>query len=141
LAKLEIKVSAERAAPHKGCLIMNTSVIVIHETNHRYDYESVKDWFDNSDFEACEAADLFEAIDKMSDFTNRGCPDVYLVRVRPGSQQDKMIREFEPANFGYTEVPIAVLSDTRNADEKKTFNFGSVRGLKANLDSPTAGPV
>jgi hypothetical protein len=115
---------------------MNTSVIIIHDTNNRYDFDSVRDWFASSDLEACEAADLFDAIDQMSDFTEIGCPDVFLVKVRPGSQQDKLIREFD-ASCDSLEVPIAVLSDTRNENEKRNFNFGSVRGLKANLDNPS----
>jgi hypothetical protein len=117
---------------------MNTSVIVIHETNDRYDYESVRDWFASSDFEVCEAADLFDAIDKMCDFTGTGGADVFLVKLRPGSQQDRLIREFD-AGVDYIEIPIAILSDQTNKDEKRPFNFGSVRGLKAHLDNPKSG--
>lgn len=117
---------------------MNTSVIVILDSNNRYDFDSVKDWFDNSDLDAREAVDLFDAIDKMSDFTDVGCPDVFLVKVRPGSQQEKLVREFD-RNFESFDVPIAVLSDVRFRDEKRSFNFGSVRRLKADLDAPTAG--
>lgn len=115
---------------------MNTSVIVVHDTNSRYDYESVREWFETSDLEACEAADLFDAIDRMSDFTEVVLPDVFLVKVRPGSQQDKLLREVG-ANFDCLEVPIAVLSDIRGDSERRNFNFGSVRGLKANLDNPS----
>lgn len=114
---------------------MNTSVIVVHDTNSKYDYESVRAWFDRSDMEACEAADLFEAIDKLSDFTDLGCPDVFLVKIRPGSPQDRLVKEFD-TGFDAIEVPIAVLSDTISDTEMRSFNFGSVRGLKANLDSP-----
>ena len=116
---------------------MNTSVIVIHDTNSRYDYDSVRAWFASSELEAREAADLFDAIDKMSDFTDIGCPDVFLVKVRPGSQQDRLVREID-ASFDSIEVPIAVLSDTSDKGERRTFNFGSLRGLKANLDKPFA---
>lgn len=114
---------------------MNTSVIVIHETNNRYNYESVREWFAASDLEACEAADLFDAIDKMSDFTEVALPDVFLVKVQPGSGQDILLREVD-ANFDHTEVPIAVLSDKKGIGEQRHFNFGSLRGLKANLDKP-----
>lgn len=115
-----------------------SSVIVIHDTNNRYDYDSVKKWFAASDFRTCEAADLFDAIDKMSDFTGFVCPDVFLVKVRPGSQQDKMVKEFG-SGAERDEVPIAVLSDNKSNDERKSFNFGSVRRLKANLDCPPLG--
>ena len=74
---------------------MHTSVIVIHDTNNRYNYDSVRAWFAESGLEAYEAVDLFDAIDKISDFTTTVCPDVYLVKVLPGSQQDRMIPEFE----------------------------------------------
>ncbi len=117
---------------------MNTSVIIIHETNCRYDYESIWNWFASSELEAREAADLFDAIDKMSDFTDIGCPDVFLVKLRPGSQQEVLIREFDKISDGF-EVPIAVVTDMKSADEKRPFNFGSVGGLKADLDLPVVG--
>lgn len=116
---------------------MNPSVIIIHDTNHRYDYESVKNFFASSDLEAFEAADLFEAIDKLSDFTDFCCPDVFLVKVHPGSKQDMMVHEFDELMI-YVDVPIAVLSDAAGKGERRAFNFGSVRGLKADLDHPAA---
>lgn len=79
--------------------------------------------------------DLFDAIDKMSDFTATDYPDILLVRARPGSQQDRMIGEFD-SSVTWDEVPIAAVSDAGRADEKKRFNFGSLGRLKANLDGP-----
>ena len=118
---------------------MNTNrstVIVVHDTNLHYDYDSVRNWFASSDFNACEAIDLFDAVDAISDFTNPIGLDVVLVRMKPGSQLDR-IPEVLDANGDLFEIPVAILSDTKHADEKRPYNFGSLGRLKVKLDADT----
>lgn len=114
-----------------------STVIVIRETNQRYDYDSVKSWFDRSAFRAYEANDLFEALDTVSDFTSSISPDIVLVRMEPGPQLDTIIHALD-ADGDFFEVPVVILSDAKNADERRAFNFGSVGRLKGRLDSNTA---
>jgi hypothetical protein len=117
-----------------------STVIVIRETNRKYDYDSVKSWFASSAYNACEANDLFEALDCVSDFTNFDSPDIVLVRMEPGPQLD-LITQALDGDRDFFEVPVAVLSDAKNADEKRPYNFGSLRRLKGDLDSGPAFAV
>jgi hypothetical protein len=112
-----------------------SSVLVIHETNNRYDYESVRSCLKANDFVTDESSDLFDAIDKFSDFTAKG-PEgvVYLVKVRPGSQHDRLITQLD-RNAATLDIPIAVISDLSRGEETNTqFTFGSVRRLKKAID-------
>lgn len=112
-----------------------SSVLVVHETNNRYDYESVRSCLNANHFVTDDSSDLFDAIDKFSDFTVKG-PEgvVYLVKVRPGSQHDRLIAQLDQ-NASTLDIPIAVISDLRRGEETNTrFTFGSVRGLKREID-------
>ena len=112
-----------------------SSVLVIHETNNRYDYESVRSCLRANDFVTYESADVFDAIDRLSDFTAMGSEGtVYLVRVRPGSQHDRLIAQLRE-NAATLDIPIAVISDLRKGEESNTrFTFGSVSRLKKAID-------
>lgn len=117
---------------------MNRStVIVVQDGNLNYDYESVKSWFDSSDFNACEAVDIFDAIDAISDFTSPNGPDVVLVRTGSSSQLEQIAKVLD-CNGDFCEIPVAILSDTKDADEKRSYNFGSLGRLKGRLDSVPA---
>ncbi len=118
----------------KAMITNRSTVLVIKDSNLQYNYESVKSWFDSSDFSSYEAADLFDAIGAISDFTNAIGPDIVLVRMKSGPQFDG-IAEVLDANSELFEIPIAILSDIKNADEKRSYNFGSLNRLKVKLDS------
>jgi hypothetical protein len=109
------------------------TVVIIKETNRKYDYDSVKHWFDLSSYNACEADDLFEAFETASDFTGRTAPDVVLVCMKPGPQFDTISKALD-ADRDYFELPVAIVSDMKHADEKRAFSFGSLKVLKGRLD-------
>ena len=115
----------------------NSTVVIIHENNQKYDYASVRNWFARSAYNACEANDIFDAIDTASDFTSPAGPDIVLVCMRPGPQLDRISQALND-DGDFFEVPVAILSDAKNADEKKPFSFGSLKHLKGNLDSKSA---
>jgi hypothetical protein len=110
-------------------------VLLIYDTNERYDYETVQQWFQDSRFNWCEASNVFEAIEELSDFTMQHHPDVILLKVSSKSKEDRMIRRVAcDSGFSDFEVPIAVLSDTPGSDEKCPYAFGNLKQLKAQLD-------
>ena len=111
-----------------------STVVIVHENNEKYDYDSVKNWFELSAYNACEANDLFDAIDTASDFTSASGPDVLLVCMRPGPQLDMISRSLD-ADGNFFEVPVAILSDGKNVDERKPYSFGSLKNLKGSLDA------
>lgn len=112
-----------------------SSVLVVHDTNNRYDYESVRSCLKANDFVTDESVDFFEAIDKLSDFTSTGSEGtVYLVKVRPGSQHDRLIAQLRE-NSAILDIPIAVISDRLRGEEaNQQFTFGSVGKLKRQID-------
>jgi hypothetical protein len=117
-----------------------STVLVIRETNRKYDYDSVKSWFAGSTYIASEAGDLFEALETVSDFTNFESPDIVLVRMKPGPQLDSIAKALD-GNRDFFEIPVVILTDTKHADEKRPFNFGSLKRLKVDLDSVPAYSV
>lgn len=114
-----------------------STVIVIQSSNERYDYDSVKTWFECSAFNACEANDLFDAIEAVSDFTGESAPEIVLVRAQSGAQLAGITRSLD-ADGSFFEIPVAILSDVKDAGEKKSFNFGSLQKLKGRLDKGSA---
>ena len=114
-----------------------TTVLVIGDDNERYSYDSVKNWFASSSYNACEANDLFDALDTVLDFTSSSGPDIVLVRMKAGPQLDTITQAVH-SDCDFYEVPVAVLSDGIYVDEKRSYNFGSLKRLKGSLDSKPA---
>jgi len=111
-----------------------STVLVVYDTNQRYDLESVRRWFAESNLNIDEASDFFDAIERISDMTIPSSPDVILLKLHPGSKASTLIKQFNSALADF-DLSLAVLSDIKDADEKRKFNFGSLTGLKCNLDS------
>ena len=111
-----------------------STVLVVYDTNQRYDFDSVRKWFEASALNIGEASDFFDAIECVSDMTIQSSPDVILLKLHPGTKASALIKQFNSA-LGDFDMSLAVLSDAKDADEKRKFNFGSVTGLKGDLDS------
>ena len=116
-----------------------STVLVVYDTNQRYDLESVRRWFAESSLNIDEASDFFDAIERISDMTIQSSPDVVLLKLHPGTKASALISQFNSALDGF-DLSLAVLSDAKDADEKRKFNFGSLTGLKYDLDSQN-GPI
>ncbi len=114
----------------------NTSpVLLVYESNERYDYDSVRQWFSDSRFNSYEASDVFEAIEELSDFTMQHYPDVILLKISAKANEYSMIRQVAiESGLSNFEMPIALLSDIPGSDEKCPFIFGNLNQLKAKLD-------
>ena len=110
-------------------------VLLIYDTNKRYDYETVQQWFHDSQFHSYEASDVFEAIEELSDFTIQHHPDVILLKISSRAKEYSMIRHVAgECGLSDFKIPIAVLSDTPGSDEKCHYVFGNLKQLKAQLD-------
>ena len=56
-------------------------VIVLLDKQVSGDRTEIREWFEHSRFSMCEATDVFEAIEQLSDFTLETRPDVVLLNV------------------------------------------------------------
>jgi DNA-binding response OmpR family regulator len=88
--------------------------------------EFIKRWLCKNEFMTCEAADIFQALEQVSDFTVRQCPDVILLE--DNSLPADLIKEVFQASFGVQSVSIIALSNQQNDLS------GSLAHLKQRLD-------
>jgi DNA-binding response OmpR family regulator len=88
--------------------------------------EFIKRWLCKNEFLTCEAADIFQALEQVSDFTVRQCPDVILLE--NNTLPTDLVREVFQASFGVQNVSIIALSSQKNDLS------GSLAHLKQRLD-------
>lgn len=84
------------------------------------DGNSIKNWLSDQSYETLEAANIFEAIEEISDFTVRECPDVILLSVNPLSTDLKAVEEMFDDASGTDELPLYVLSKTLKITGRKS---------------------
>jgi hypothetical protein len=90
----------------------------------------IKKWFENSRFLTSEATDIFQALEIISDFTIRQCPEVVLLDVDSGAEDFSFINKMVSAMTLDGEISILALSETgKNIKHKNYFegNFAEVR--------------
>lgn len=56
-------------------------VIVLMDKDCKGERSEIRQWFEDSRFSTCEASNIFEALEQLSDFTLRNRPDVVLLDV------------------------------------------------------------
>jgi hypothetical protein len=112
----------------------NSPVLLVYETNKRYGFDAVQQWFDKSSFNAYEAADVFEAIEELSDYTIQFPPDVILLRINSRAKEYPMIQQLaNDARLSSFVLPTALFTDGTEADDS-AYIFGNLGELKAQLD-------
>ncbi len=84
----------------------------------------IRQWFEDSRFSTCEASNVFDALEQLSDFTIRKRPDVVLLDVECCEDEMPMVREV-------SDLPVMAVSGntagkSKNADKFYKSNFGQV---------------
>src|SRR5215210_675715 len=67
-------------------------VIVLMEKKAVVDHDLLKQWLGTQGYLAWDAADIFDALEEIADFTVRNRPDVILVEVGSLAEDFRMIR-------------------------------------------------
>ena len=99
-------------------------VILLTQNLSSADLGSVRAWFEESDFNLCEAKDVFQAIEQLSDFTQASRPDVVLLEANCPDIDFAVIRE--------------LAADASAGGEASVFSFthgSQVKSVSNRLDS------
>ena len=100
---------------------MHPAVILLLE-NDSADRASIREWFEESRFRTCDAGDVFEAMEFISDFTVRDRPDVVLLPVASAEADYDLVCELLETAPGEVEHPVIALS-RKKAPAKHQGNF------------------
>ena len=86
-------------------------VIVLLDKQVSGERTEIREWFAHSRFSMCEATNVFEALEQLSDFTIEERPDVVLLNVDCCDDQLSMVEDV-------SEVPVVAFGTGRyfNAD-------------------------
>ena len=93
-------------------------VIVLMDKDTSGDQAMIRQWFEDSRFSTCEASNVFEALEHLSDFTIGSRPDVVLLDVDCCEDQLLFVSEV-------SDLPVMALSG-KHADKKNHSSFGQV---------------
>jgi hypothetical protein len=78
-------------------------VIVLMDKETAGEHSQIRRWLEDSRFATCEASNVFEALEQLSDFTIRSRPDVVLVDVE--CCEDEL-----PIMQNVSELPVLTVS-------------------------------
>jgi len=105
-------------------------VILLLDKRASADRSDVINWFDNSRFSTCEASNVFEALDELSDFTIKERPDVVLVNVESCETELSLMRDMS----GMEDLAIMALSSGSSIVATDGCFRGNLGQLATHLD-------
>ena len=112
-------------------------VIVLMDKETSDERSVVLEWFENSRFLTCEAADVFEALEEISDFTVATRPDVILLDVESCDGDFQLIHDTIEPSPETLDLPILALApdgeDLKSGIPGSCFR-GSLGQVAARLD-------
>lgn len=106
-------------------------VILLTQNLSIADLSSVREWFEGSDYDLCEAADVFQAIERLSDFTEPCRPDVVLLEGDCTGAEFAIIRELSARADGGREPSVFSFG----AAESKEDEIPMTESISTRLDS------
>lgn len=112
----------------------NSTVILLMNRQSGADANFVKKWLANSRFQTEQAMDIFQAIETISDFTGAHRPEVVLLEVDSIAEDMPLIRQLAVCASGETDVPLMILSDSKNVSYSGDYFVGSMKQLQSKLD-------
>jgi len=78
-----------------------------------------RQWLEENTSSICEASDIFQVIEEISDFTVRECPDVILLEVETASQDS--VEEMFYISSGAQDVQVLAYSKTIGGNQNSTL--------------------
>ena len=87
------------------------SVILLMGADSPAEHSIVRNWLEHSRFLTCEAKDIFQALEKISDFTVRDRPDVVLLEVDSPADEYALLQSVVDGTSDAFEHTIFALTD------------------------------
>jgi hypothetical protein len=112
---------------------IQTPIILLLDQK-RFDNAFVKTWFAKSRFKAVEAANVFQLLEEVSDFTVRRCPDVIILEAASLLHDFSLIKDMLHISQDEVGMPIFILSNGEKTPEQEEFFKGNLAQLNAELD-------
>ena len=109
-------------------------VILLLDGSRSADNKFVKRWFQKSRFFTCEATDIFQALEDVSDFTTPRRPDVILLEVKSIPDDFYVVKKMIQTPAGQTEMPIFALSEKGSLVNHSECFEGNLAQLEAKLN-------
>jgi CheY-like chemotaxis protein len=94
----------------------------------------VKEWFKKSRFLTSETTHIFQAVEELSDFTVRSCPDVILLEVDSLEDFFFAYKNILHSSFEGNELLICALSDSGKTINHKECFEGNLNEIKVKLN-------
>ena len=114
---------------------IHTPLLVLLEKKAVVDHNLLKQWLEINGFLAWNAADIFDALEELADFTVRSRPDVILLEVGSLADDFRMIRSIvDDGRAGESNQAIFALSEGRKPLNHSGCYEGDLNQLKARLD-------
>ena len=95
---------------------------------------SIKQWFENSRYLTWEAADIFDAIEEISDFTVQNRPDVVLIETSSRNKDKHFIRTLVESLPGDAHMPVIDFPEFGHSANGDTTLEKSLARLDIRLD-------
>ena len=102
-------------------------VIVLMDKETSNDQAMIRQWFEESRFSTCEASNVFEALEHLSDFTIGSRPHVVLLDVDCCEDQLPIVREV-------SDLPVVALSGKVNGTKADKYNHASFGQVVSRLN-------
>lgn len=109
-------------------------VILLIDGSSSADNRFIKRWFQKSRFLTCEATDIFQALEEISDFTMPQRPDVILLEVASMTDDFQMVKRMTQTTSGQDELLIFAFSEGGKIVNDRDCFEGNLAQLEAKLN-------
>ena len=109
-------------------------VILLLDGSPSADNKFIKRWFRRSRFLTCEAENIFDALEEISDFTKSERPDVVLLEVASMPDDFQIIKRMTQTHSGPSELLIFAFSEGEKVVNDGDCFEGNLAQLEARLN-------
>ncbi|MCA1590595.1 MAG: hypothetical protein LC734_09470 [Acidobacteria bacterium] len=106
------------------------SVIFLMDAQQTTDRDEMKEWFASGDFRSCEAENIFDALESISDYTVAERPDVVFLEVESPTRDFNALSELIGDSAVAEQLSVISMYD----DDSEKGNLETLDEMKARLE-------